>query len=1545
MASQSDNINKALTDNPKIIHTPSLADPVIKNPDPNTAAAVITHGYGVTTTQQALQDHAAEGDNQSFWNKAFGGASKVVMGSLNWLSKPLQEVQRDYKYIHSVYTRHGIFEGLMATAAVAGGAALGTLVMPGEGTIAGGELAATLERDLFGHKFRPDSYKDSNDPNYKVSMGRDFSNLVGQVPGLSTFKNTNKGLGKVLSGTGDMAFDFAGDPLVLAAKARTAVKSGEFLTRSALVKADAFRSALPGVQDFLERNSLRMFSPEQMDKLWQAGEKGNIGLADRVFGAPGAQYHRALNEIADLASKPDGAGALVSKFPGLSGIAKYIVQAPGKEVTPKDVHDIFMQMSWDDSFMKAYATNGQAMVPYRTVLRSALSKSADKLRQGAGNEEMYLRANQANFFLPKKVQGASLIDAVDDAGQKIIDPVTGQPKQVVAVNADKEWNTPVAYRVAKAVVMPFSEQARIDAANGVKTAIAGKIRTFSGYVPYDIDAKTLELSTMKFDPNNESAGQNVYRMLRFSMPESMARQKTAEFIAGDLGQKKVIYAGAIHEMVKAAGVIDDPKFVRDVQDTIQTHVQTPLARSNYGVGYKTGSKASIVELPSGDVSMGAFEDHAGKFAIPDFRELKTAMRNTSNYGKIYGRIDDFAAKYTDGVFKPMALLTGGFGLRIAASELIPQIFRFGSLDVAKAKIAGAAQKMNYKLIDGEADAILHNATLAVSGGTDAKDFIAAQAQKEGKVIRKTIAKGLTKLADEKDLDLAARITIATRGHVATGATLTGHGIPAEQQEFMRQITELAGIDGKRQMIKPTGKFTQYTNGDTKFDLHYWNQLAHSTNVTSRKQIVADALEEIKAGKTADEAWSIAQNKDLARIHGVQYDSSKPNFLGNKLHPSEDILKSERSKLGAYSSEDPAHFASRRTDIMRNLFTGPEGDVNKELMQMIVDGEKPSLNYLRNLDIKLKPTAVAGQEYEVTAGPNLLNRITNFGFGKIIDPVVNGLSRQPLFFNHVKNEMTSLEFAVNKGFLTEEEATRIAMTRATYSMMPQIHNTALRTQFSILARNYLPFYFAQEQAMRRAGSLIASNPAAFRQYQLVQQGINNPGFVETDSLGSKHLTIPIVGEIGASFLTGAAALGLPVVGGLPVSATGGMQSLRTVLPEFTVPGVSPFVSVALNSLGSLDPVLEREIKKVVGGAGFNRSIIDQLIPNSPMRNAFKALNANEMESSFYNAMISSIASAQYHGQMPPSDASPLVKAAFLDRIKNNARSILWMKALISTWSPLAPSVSQEDPGLRDEFYNLMKQKSEVTGKNMTFPEALGVFLARHGDKAISYTIGHTESAVPGAMMPYTNEAISWIQNNKDLINSKNGTGAAFLIPQTTSTSGDAQAIHDELIKMHLRGNKTPDEFLKSVYIAAGNNFIYAQKPVHDKAMADLKAAGESQASERASWSAFVKSYGATNPIWEADYSSPIRTQNAVHAVEQLQNIFADKNPPQGVQADLVKGLLNDWISHNQAVQTYSSTYGQEAVTQEKENWQTYLDTMAVKEPRLNSVINSVFRRLA
>jgi len=1522
--------NQVLADNPQLQHTPALVGDVLNSPNPAVAATNISHLNNGVAFQQAVQDNIATHGSENIFQSMFGGAAKVVSGSLKWMAKPLQEVQRDYKFIHSVYTRHGIINGFMATAGIVGGGVLGSFFGP-EGTAAGVAAAGALERKLaglFGTTYR-DSIQDSENPDYKVSFGRDFANAAALVPGLGDLRNTDKGLGKVVSGAGDIVFDFTLDPLVVAAKARTAVQQGNLIRslkteegKPVLTNKIPFRSIQQGIQGFLERNSLRTFgSTEQLDSLYQAGK--NPTVLDRAFGGAGTRYIRALDDITSLMNKSikEGGGelAVVQRYPGLQGLAKYLKKPETGELTRDDIHNVFLNAQYDVDFMKAFSVNGAAMVPNRTVLRAATSKVADKLRQWDTNDELYLRGNQANFFLPRKAEKLTL----DEAGNVIN---TGQIQTVL----------PVVFR-------PWSGDAW-------KSALASKTRTFSGYLPYTIDTKTLDLSNLKFDPEDPASLVSVYRIMRFSMSDQMAKQKATEFLRGNIGEKKDIYTGAVHEMLKAAGIPDDSAFVTKTMDKVAQLVHGPLDKTAYGFGEKSGEGASVVQLNGRSTTQGLFEDQRGFFSMPDFREVKGAMRNLSKYGKLYGRIDNFGATYTDGIFKPLALLTGGFGLRIAASELIPSVFRFGSFEIAKSKIAGSSQKMNYKLAKGEDDAILENAIHAVSQGTDPVEYLAkAAAAVEGKPIRKTIAKGLAKLASEDDLDLAARITIATRGHMATGATFTGYGIPAEQQEFLRQLTDIASQRHKRQFLAATGEYSHFTNVDEQFDLHYFSQLAKSADGKARRQIVADALTELKRGADVDEAWEIARLKDEARIRKVEFNETSPNFMGKPT--KDDPYASERAVMAGYTNENPAAFSARRVDTMRNLFTGRlDGNTNIKFMEKIARGEKVGLEEIKSLELGLKPKGVAGQRYEITVGPNLQQRITNFGFEKVIDPIINNMSRQPLFFNHVKNELRSVQYAINTGKISEEEGLRIAMTRASFAMVPQIHNTALRTQFSVLVRNYLPFYFAQEQAMRRAGALIATNPAAFRQYQLIQQGLNDPGFVEEDANGQKHITFPVVGEFGSMALSAAAGLGLPVVGGLPVTVTGNLESLKTVLPEFNTPGVSPFVSIAANTIGSFDPTLDREIKKIIGGAGFSKSLFDQLMPNSVARTVYHAIDAKETESSFYNATIAALSAAAYHGKVPGPDASPLEKQAFVDRIKNNAKSIMIMKALLGTVSPLAPAVSQEDPGLRDEFYKMLKEKSPVTGKPYTYIEALNTFLDKHGDSAISYTISRTEAAIKGTMIPYTNQAINWIEGNQNLINSKNANGAAFFIPQATDLEGDAQAIHDEIVKMHLRANKTPTDFLASYYTAAGNNYIAKQKQAHLVQMDKLKKAGVSQAAERSNWNDFVNQYGNMNPLWWDDYSSTAKRHVADLAVNDFAELFANKTPAQiqnnyGKQALLVANLYRDWTVHNnQIVSLRNNNAYQEIINAEKDNWQKYLKQVVDKTPELNTVINSVFARL-
>ena len=178
--------------------------------------------------------------------------------------------------------------------------------------------------------------------------------------------------------------------------------------------------------------------------------------------------------------------------------------------------------------------------------------------------------------------------------------------------------------------------------------------------------------------------------------------------------------------------------------------------------------------------------------------------------------------------------------------------------------------------------------------------------------------------------------------------------------------------------------------------------------------------------------------------------------------------------------------------------------------------------------------------------------------------------------------------------------------------------------------------------------------------------------------------------------------------------------------------------------------------------------------------------------FANAFAGAAASAFYHNQLPSSATTPLDRQAYIERLKNNARTILMVKAFMGLLSPLAPQVSQEDVGFRDEFWKLVKQKGN-------YADALMTFLGEHGDKAVSYTVAKTENMVPGATYPYVQQTVDFIKQHPDLFNTEPGTnsniaGAFYLIPQDPGKGND-RTVYNELVGMGLRANRTPDEVLK------------------------------------------------------------------------------------------------------------------------------------------------------
>ena len=97
-----------------------------------------------------------------------------------------------------------------------------------------------------------------------------------------------------------------------------------------------------------------------------------------------------------------------------------------------------------------------------------------------------------------------------------------------------------------------------------------------------------------------------------------------------------------------------------------------------------------------------------------------------------------------------------------------------------------------------------------------------------------------------------------------------------------------------------------------------------------------------------------------------------------------------------------------------------------------------------------------------------------------------------------------------------------------------------------------------------------------------------------------------------------------------------------------------------------------------------------------------------------------------------------------------------------------------------------------------------FLAEHGSRAVSYTVGKTEAAFRGGKIPYIQSTVDYINNNKDMFDPMSGVsaGAFFLIPQDNVKNQSDRTVYNELLGMHLRSQRTPEELLRQFYVAQG-----------------------------------------------------------------------------------------------------------------------------------------------
>lgn len=1631
---------------PTLTSNPGLASDVANTPGNKVdAATVVSHANNVVNAQTAVQEHIATQGTQGFWSRLVGdvetplnwvgknfesGVSAInhtqiggdVLNTLSFLGKPLQEVQKDYKFIHAVYADHGVLPGLLATLGVAGGVGIGAAFGGGVGGAAGGDIAASVIRSVLGEKYA-DSAAQANNPNYKISFGRDFSNFLGKVSDAvgadgigDALENTNKGLGKFVSGMTDTVGDYTVDPVMVLAKANMAMKSGRFL--SSQTAGDSFTlqakyplaRVIPGVNNFLAAHSMRAFSPEQVD-------------AVRAGGSMNAQangYNRALNFMADIGKKANNATLQVK-----ANLATGLKDSTHADLAAGNIAFNFPQLGTD--------TAGRL----GAIVTQDLPKSqiTDQIHD-------FIKTNVYFNELDGTLAGPAILPS-----RTVIHPLQSV--------ADYLRDNPNA---------------------------AGTIyKTFSGYMPFSVDPVMQKISTEEFRWNAPDTASVIYRYARFGQNShqyglEMAGQYATAIAKGGangLAEARLLNGQITFDALKSMGLPDDNSLVTKVKNTIdQLNGEKETGSGMYGVApSERGANISDYVTTDGKHANAAIAGWQASemLPIPNFLVAKRALRdlgliggkNFGVAGKVSGFLDDFVAdNYTNKFFKPLALATAGFGLRVAASELLLAASRYGPAKLIQAKIAASAAKSGYSILPDEGS---HFIAAVLTGLGVAKGIPTTLASDIYPAFQYAKAKGMqyaAKLTADEQLDIAARAVARHDGSIVAPPVSSGHGdVPVNSYESQQNIHSIFQKQKSSLQFRDDPTWTTYTKDSKDFAGRYATQLAHfkadpmgqnvagdianvfsgkailPKNVSFKTQISPEGLSGVdETGSThysnlnkisvhtqsGDEiAWltwekdtgkiqtldvsrvSNSQNianamlqkaTELSKEHSLPLPIQHPdadglqkrlvkNFLNinkvNTVTPSvnnpaymamrKKVIDNETqrildTKAGTYQpykhemntntrwvDQDPRAFAADRVDTILGLGIGSDGTVNHNIFNGLANGQAPGINDIHKMPKNSLPAEVAGPEISpYQDSKTLLNRVISTGFKKVFNPIINGLSREPLYILHVGEEYGSMKYAISQGALTPEQAFTIAETRAVHAMLPQIHNTMLKTQFAVAVRNFLPFYFAQEQAWKRT-LLAMKNTSVLspvfsntvRTYQIVEHLISNPAFVTKDSSGNSYANIPVVGAWGQAAQSALARFGVPMISGLPITVSGSMSSLKSVLPTQNIlPGVSPFIAIGGNLAADWFPGLAPIIDKGLGQSA-GRGFWDTVDPNGMSKSIWQALSPNDQNTAMNNAIIGALVSAYYHndpGFSPQATHSD--KEAMIDRAKNNARSILLIKAALNMLSPLAPKVEQIDPNMRQEFLNLVKSKG-------SFPDALLPFLGEHGDSAISYTIAKSYASVPGATIPSVTTSIQWLKDNSALVhNPKTSTGALYLIPQETSKNSQDIAVYQDLLRQHLRSVRTPMEFLNQLYISAGDQAISPLMAIHKARVATMTTDGDTVglSQEATAWSGVMAKMKNLYPTWFATYNSNASQANASVALGQFKTIFAGPNAPTNEQAQQVKALVNDYDVHAARMTDAKQTGDNTVVKVEKTAWTDYLTNLEKNDPRLKSVITSVFMKL-
>ena len=424
---------------------------------------------------------------------------------------------------------------------------------------------------------------------------------------------------------------------------------------------------------------------------------------------------------------------------------------------------------------------------------------------------------------------------------------------------------------------------------------------------------------------------------------------------------------------------------------------------------------------------------------------------------------------------------------------------------------------------------------------------------------------------------------------------------------------------------------------------------------------------------------------------------------------------------------------------------------------------------------------------------------------------------------------------------------IAARRAMTLTSAYIDDHRIRSQFQAMVGTVVPFWFAEDNFLRRIGRSLKHNPLMFRNLHLTMNAGIYSGIVQEDQFGEKQIVIP-GSEVATHYMLSIADK-TPIVNSVFGGNLGSVQrpGMGISMNVHVVPGYD------LDSMGQLGlgPLLAAPINFASGRDAEIRQMFEHNLVGGRYPGASKLnTGAGGTVSSAFEAAWSSVAPAlvvrafallgidgpngearskakidvlkfmAMNGSLPTeqeiaSHSNPaLYEEAFLEDVDEMAKQYQLLQALSWFWGPstgqLADLTLHENWEWNQEFHELLEMGLPY---EEAYPQWVKNVEARTGEKfdpvehSPFRTSGYTK--IPFAVLETTQDANRWLVDN-DAFARDFTMSSSFFMPRKFDVDDDEYVaeVKQRQLNMGLRKMDTSEEFLSELYF----NISY---PVYSK----------------------------------------------------------------------------------------------------------------------------------